>query len=169
MAGIFCEWTDKCSSFSILSESRYVHYPYLTLSSHEDYVAYVRSSIFKNPNPLALNITLPAKVPPKVPQGIHNPQTFLQVGKYLHILLVAEINHGTDPFLAQWKNKPKAFTRAYQTQFVAYAQGAYLFTTPLAAGQLPLEWWMAFEGTESGGILAVSDNQMFDILAAADK
>ena len=27
------------------------------------------------------------------------------------------------------------------------------------AGQTPLEWWMAFEGTEHGGILAVGRDQ----------
>jgi hypothetical protein len=117
---------------------------------------YVRSSILKNPNPLTFNITLPAKVPPKVPAGIRNPKTFLEVGEYLHMLLVAEMSHGCDPFLAEWKERPKAFGKAYQTQFIAYAQGAYPFTTPLTAGQTPLQWWMAFEGTEHGGILAVS-------------
>ena len=117
---------------------------------------YVRSSILKNPNPLTFNITIPAKVPPKVPPGIRNPKTFLEVGQYLHALLVAEMTHGCDPFLAEWKDKPKAFGKAYQMQFIAYAQGAYPFTTPLMAGQTPLQWWMAFEGTEHGGILAVS-------------
>jgi hypothetical protein len=115
----------------------------------------VRSSILKNPNPLTFNITLPAKVPPKAPPGIRNPKTFLEVGRYLHTLLIAEMHHGCDPFLAEWKEKPKAFGKAYQTQFIAYAQGAYPFTTPLTVGQSPLQWWMAFEGTDHGGILAV--------------
>jgi len=117
---------------------------------------YVRSSILKNPNPLTFNVVLPAKEPPKVPPGIRNPKTFLEVGRYLHTLLIAEMNQGSNTFLAQWKDKPKAFGRAYQAQFIAYAQGAYPFTTPLTAGQSPLEWWMAFEETEHGGILAVS-------------
>ena len=121
---------------------------------------YVRSSIIKNPNPLTFNITLPAKVPPKVPPGIRNPKTFLEVGKYLHTLLIAEVHNGCDPFLAEWKDKPKAFGKAYQTQFIAYAQGAYPFTTPLTVGQSPLQWWMAFEGTEHGGILAVSSTSV---------
>lgn len=120
----------------------------------------MRSSILKNPNPLTFNITLPAKVPPKVPPGIRNPKTFLEVGKYLHTLLIAEIHNGCDPFLAEWKEKPKAFGKAYQMQFIAYAQGAYPFTTPLAVGQSPLQWWMAFEGTEHGGILAVSSTSV---------
>ena len=59
----------------------------------------------------------------KVPPGTH-PETFLEVGKYLHTLLVAEMSHGCDTFLAEWKEKPKAFGKAYQTQSIAYAQGA---------------------------------------------
>ena len=58
----------------------------------------MRSSILKNPNPLTFNITLPAKEPPKVPPGIRNPKTFLEVGQYLHTLLVAEMSHRCDPF-----------------------------------------------------------------------
>ena len=88
-----------------------------------------------------------------------NPKTFLEVGKYLHTLLVTEMSHGCDTFLAEWKEKPKAFGKAYQTQRIAYAQGAYPFTTPLTAGQILLQWWMAFEGTEHGGILAVGRDQ----------
>ena len=57
--------------------------------------------------------------------GIRNPETFLEVGKYLHTLLVAEMSHGCDTILAKWKEKPKAFGKAYQTQFIAYAQGAF--------------------------------------------
>ena len=34
-----------------------------------------------------------------------------------------------------------------------------LFMTPLTAGQTLLQWWMAFEGTEHGGILAVGRDQ----------
>ena len=67
------------------------------------------SSILKNPNPLIFNITLPAKELPKVPPGIYNPKTFLEVGQYLHTLLIAEMSHRCDPFLAQWKERPKAF------------------------------------------------------------
>ena len=58
--------------------------------------------------------------------------------------------------LAQQKERPKAFRKAYQTQFITYAQGAYPFTTPLTVGQTPLQWWMAFKGTEHGGIPVVS-------------
>ena len=68
------------------------------------------------------------------------------------------MSHGCDTFLAEWKEKPKAFGKAYQTQFIAYAQGL-LFMTPLTAGQTLLQWWMAFEGTEHGGILAVGRDQ----------
>ena len=79
-----------------------------------------------------------------MPPGIRNPKTFLEAGRYLHTLLVTEMSHGCDTFLAEWKEKPKAFGKAYQTQFIAYPQGAYPFTTPLTAGQTPLQWWMAF-------------------------
>jgi hypothetical protein len=137
-------------------------YGFAILSIHIHVFAdYMRSSILKNPNPLTLNMILPAKEPPKVPPGIRNPKTFLEVGRYLHMLLIAEMNHGSNPFLAQWKDKPKAFGRAYQAQFIAYAQGAYPFTTPLTNGQSPLEWWMAFEETEHGGILAVSSISLY--------
>ncbi|KDR72460.1 hypothetical protein GALMADRAFT_142787 [Galerina marginata CBS 339.88] len=37
---------------------------------------YLRSSIFKNPNPLSFSITLPARMPSKVPPGVRNPKTF---------------------------------------------------------------------------------------------
>ena len=93
-----------------------------------------------------------------MPPGIRNPKTFLDIGKYLHTLLVAEMSHGCDTILAKWKEKPKAFEKAYQTQFITYAQGL-LFMTPLTAGQTLLQWWMAFEGTENGGILAVDRDQ----------
>ena len=95
-----------------------------------------------------------------------NPKTFLEVGKYLHTLLVTEMSHGCDTFLAKWKEKPKAFAvweglpnAAYRLRSIAYAQGAYPFMTPLTAGQILLQWWMAFEGTEHGGILAVGRDQ----------
>lgn len=119
------------------------------------HLVYIRSSIFKKPNPLAFNITLPAKGPSTVPPGITNPKTFLEVGRYLHSLLVTEINSGSDPFLNGWKNRPQAFNKLYQAQFTAYAQGSYPFTTPLSLNQSPLEWWSAYEGTDNGGLLAV--------------
>jgi hypothetical protein len=119
-------------------------------------LAYVRSSIFKNPNPLVFAITLPSSAPSKVPAGVRNGKTFLEVGQYLHSLLIKEINHGIDPYLLQWKNKPSSLTKAYQAQFTAYAQCAYPFTIGMSLNQTPLEWWLAFEGTESAGILAVS-------------
>ncbi|KAF9529917.1 hypothetical protein CPB83DRAFT_893142 [Crepidotus variabilis] len=102
---------------------------------------YVRSSIFINPNALS-NIKLPAKesAKPKVPPGIRSPNTFLEVGKYLLHLLVLEIENRSDTFLSQWKDKPAAFTKAYQFQFIAYAQGTFPFNPPLGAGQPLLEW-----------------------------
>lgn len=121
-----------------------------------DNIDYVKSSIFKNPNPLAFSIKIPASTPSKVPPGIRSPQTFLQVGEYLHSLLVIEINHGVNPFLTKWRKRPQAFTKAYQAQFTAYAQGTYPFNTPMGQGQDPLNWWGALEGSPNGGILAVS-------------
>ncbi|KAF8060837.1 ribonuclease H-like domain-containing protein [Lyophyllum atratum] len=115
---------------------------------------YVRSSIFKNPNPLTFNITLPAKVPPKVPPGIKSPKTFLEVGRYLLEIAVNEINHGSNPVLTSWKPRPTAFTRAYQAQFTAYAQRSYPFNVPLGEDQDPLDWWLALEETPNAEILA---------------
>ncbi|KAG5635387.1 hypothetical protein H0H81_011463, partial [Sphagnurus paluster] len=63
--------------------------------------------------------------------------------------------------LAQWKEKPKSFTRAYQAQFTAYAQGAYPFTTPLGPGQSPMQWWEAYVGTENAGILAAIATKLY--------
>jgi hypothetical protein len=77
------------------------------------------------------------------------------VGGYLHNLLVAEINHGSDPYLARWKNQAQSFTKLYQAQFTAYAQGAFPFTIPLSINQSPLEWWRGYEESDHGGILAV--------------
>ena len=48
-----------------------------------------------------------------MPPGICNPKIFLEVGKYLHTLLVAEMSHGCDAFLAKWKEKLKVFGKAY--------------------------------------------------------
>ena len=77
------------------------------------------------------------------------------MGGHLHNLLVAEINHGSDPYLARWKNKAQSFTKQYQAQFTAYAQGPFPFTIPLSINQSPLEWWRGYEGSDHGGILAV--------------
>jgi len=117
---------------------------------------YVRSSIFAQLNPLLFNIVIPGTQPPQVPHGIRNARTFLAVGKYLHHLLVQEVLHGSDRFLLQWRNKANDFSKRFQLQFIAYAQGAYPFTTPLAFGENPLEWWKALLDTENGGIIAVS-------------
>ena len=77
------------------------------------------------------------------------------MGGYLHNLLVAEINHGSDPYLACWKNKAQSFTKQYQAQFTTYAQGAFPFMIPLSINQSPLGWWQGYEGSVNGGILAV--------------
>lgn len=55
-----------------------------------------------------------------------------------------------------------AFTKAYQAQFTAYAQGAYLFNTPLGEDQDPLNWWQVYEKTPNGGILAVCRHRETD-------
>jgi len=93
-----------------------------------------------------------------VPPGIHCPRTFLEVGKELHRLLVIDIEHGFNPYLAQFKNKPATFNKAYWEQFTAYVQGHYPFAILLGPGQTPLHWWSAFENTANGGILAVRLN-----------
>jgi hypothetical protein len=138
-----------------LNPSTY-HITYRALPPLTWCLGYVRSTIFKNPNPLTFSIRLPAKEPAKIPPGIRSPRTFIEVGRYLLTLLVDEINHGEDRTLIAWKDRPAAFTRAYQAQFTAYAQGAYPFNTPLGKEQDPLNWWQAYEGTTNAGILAVS-------------
>ena len=92
---------------------------------------------------------------------MRNEKTFLEVGGYLHSLLVTENNLGIDPYLTQWKKKRISFTKAYQAQFTAYAQGAYPFTIGLGPNQSPLEWWLGFEGTENAGIIAVRNHLLF--------
>lgn len=117
----------------------------------------MKSSIFKNPNTLSVNISLPQTGPSTIPPGIQNPRTFREIGAYLHSLLVTEINEGSNKYLIQtWRGKPQSFAKAYKAQFTAYSQGTYPFMAPLSVGQSPLEWWLAFEGTPNGGILAVS-------------
>ncbi|KAG5648450.1 hypothetical protein H0H81_007052, partial [Sphagnurus paluster] len=101
------------------------------------------------------------KTPSAIPPGIRNLKTFEAVGAYLLKLLVDEIYHGSDQHLAQWKEKPKSFTRAYQAQFTAYAQGAYPFTTLLGPGQSPMQWWEAYVGTENAGILAAIATKLY--------
>ena len=88
------------------------------------------------------------KEPPKVPPGIRNPKTFLEVGGYLHNLLIAEINHGSNPYLAHWKNKAQSLTKQYQAQFTAYAQGAFPLKIPLSYNQSSLKWWRGYEGSD---------------------
>lgn len=77
-------------------------------------------------------------------------------------MLAAEVNHGANPFLIAWKGRPAAFTKAFQAQFTAYAQGAYPFMTPVGQDEDPRNWWLAFEGTTNGGILAVSYPQALE-------
>jgi hypothetical protein len=73
-------------------------------------------------------------------------------------LLVTEINEGNNLVLLAWKGKPKAFIQAYQAQFMAYAQGAYPFNTPLGVDQDPLNWWEVYQGMPNGGILVVKSS-----------
>lgn len=111
-----------------------------------------------NPNRLAFTIKLPmpSDSQPSVPLGVRHPKTFVEVGTYLHHLLVIEIAHGSNPFLLRFKNKPSALVRTFKTQYTAYAQGIHPFGVPLGPGQTPREYWCIFEGTEDGGVLAVS-------------
>ncbi|PPQ77795.1 hypothetical protein CVT26_005389 [Gymnopilus dilepis] len=95
---------------------------------------YIRSSIFKKPNALSFSITVPGQEPLKAPAGIRNPKTFLEVGECLYTLLVEEVNHGSNPFLTAFKGKPNTFNRRYQAD--------------------PLDWWLGYEGSDNGGILA---------------
>lgn len=128
---------------------------------------YVRSSIFKQPNPLSFNITLPPtskENKPYVPPGISSPKTFVQVGAALLDMLAAEVNHGSDVYLTAWKGRPGAFTKVFQAQFVAYAQGSYPFTTPLGQDEDPLAWWLRYEGTANAGILAVCSSFIIPFL-----
>jgi len=67
------------------------------LAAFYNHIGYVRSSIFKKPNPLAFNIILPAKEPSRVPPGIQNPRTFPEVAEYLFDPLVQEVKHGLTP------------------------------------------------------------------------
>ncbi|KAG5634248.1 hypothetical protein H0H81_002717, partial [Sphagnurus paluster] len=115
---------------------------------------YVQSPIFKNPNPLTFNITLPAKVLPKVPPGIKSPKTFLEVGNYLLTIAVNEINYRTNLLLVSYKDKPAAFIKAYQAQFTAYAQHSYPFNVPFGQDQDSLDWWLPLETTPNAEILA---------------
>lgn len=124
----------------------------------QDFVGYVRSSIFNKPNPLSFNIVLPRKGPSEVPPGIQNPRTFLEVATYVFDILVQEVEYGVDPFLVAFRKRKALFSASFKQQFTAYAQGAYPFNVPVGPGQTPLEWWKAFVGTENAGIIAVSNH-----------
>lgn len=106
-------------------------------------------------NALSFSITLPNKGVRDVPLGIQSPKMFKEVGAYLLTLMITEINEGVNPSFTVWKGRGKAFIAAYQTQFTAYAQGAYPFNTPLGDGENPLDWWRALHGSANGGILSV--------------
>ncbi|KAF5328452.1 hypothetical protein D9611_015136 [Ephemerocybe angulata] len=124
---------------------------------------FVRSDILRQPNALAFTIQLPAAkdAPATVPPGIANPRTFSEVGKYLHHLLVIEVNHGSDDFLRQWKDKPATLIKLFKAQFTAYAQRTFPFALGLGPGQTPLEYWSTFEGSANGGILAALAIKLF--------
>ncbi|KAG6806944.1 hypothetical protein H0H92_009504, partial [Tricholoma furcatifolium] len=122
---------------------------------------YVQSSVFKNPNPLTFNITLPSKQPSPVPAGVRNPKTFLEVAKYLHHIAVNEIMHGNDPILLSYKNRPKTFTKAFQAQFTAYAQRTYPFAMPIGAEQDPLDWWIGIKGQPNTDVLSAIAIKIF--------
>lgn len=119
-------------------------------------LAYVNSPIFRKPNPLALTITIPAKTPPKVPEGIKNPTTFLEIGRYLLLLATIEIEHGVNPVLTAWKGKSAAFSNAFKSQFKAYSLHGHPFSAPLTQLQTPLSWWEALSELPNASILAVS-------------
>jgi len=55
---------------------------------------------------IEFNIILPEKVTPKsvpsIPAGINSPKTFIEVGKYLLTIAIAEINHGINPVFTIW-------------------------------------------------------------------
>ncbi|KAF8872812.1 ribonuclease H-like domain-containing protein [Infundibulicybe gibba] len=123
---------------------------------------HLQSAIFKNPNPLTFNITIPAQAPPKVPPGIGNPKTFIEVGAYAWTLLLAEIDHGSDDYLTSLRTKPAQFVmQEYQSQFTAYSQRAYPFTTPMGEDEDPRDWWGQFKETPNGGILAALAIKIF--------
>ncbi|KAH6909669.1 ribonuclease H-like domain-containing protein [Coprinopsis sp. MPI-PUGE-AT-0042] len=126
---------------------------------------YARSPIFRNPNALSFNIRLPPPKPtlsvatststsPKVPPGIRCPKTFIEVGKYLHHLLVIAVTHDVDPYLRQWKGRSAALVKGFQEQFTAFAQGMFPFAITLGPGQTVRQYWQAHKATEHGGILA---------------
>ena len=90
-----------------------------------------------------------------VPPGVHNAKTFFEVGKYLFDQAVLEVEHGIDPTLTAYRKKPAAFAKNFKSQFVAYAQLSFPFNTPIGTTH-PKDWWSKLEGSEHGGIIAVS-------------
>jgi hypothetical protein len=117
----------------------------------------VNSTIFKQPNAVAsAKITIPGtRKPPTAPIGVQSAKTFFAVGEYLYELGMVEVENGIDPVLVAFKRKKSALAKKFQSQFTAYAQGAFPFNTPLGNTR-PLKWWQALEGSEHGGIVAVS-------------
>ncbi|KAJ3520394.1 hypothetical protein NMY22_g12778 [Coprinellus aureogranulatus] len=94
---------------------------------------YVRSNILRNPNRLAFTIKLPAtNKDSKIPPGVAHPKTFLEVGKYLHHILILEVTCGTSEYLEKFKKKPVTLVRLFKAQFTAYAQGVYPLPLVLA-------------------------------------
>lgn len=95
-------------------------------------------------------------MPPKVPEGIKNPRTFIEIVWYLLSLAVLEIEHGENPVFTVWKGKSRAFTKAYKSQFKAYSLHGHPFSAPLTEYQTPLSWWEALSEVQNASILAIS-------------
>ncbi len=66
-----------------------------------------------------------------------------------------EVKLGANKHIARFKGKGGLLTKTYQSQFIAFAQGIFPFSTPLGLSQTPLQWWKVFENSDHGGVLAV--------------
>ncbi|KAJ6542163.1 ribonuclease H-like domain-containing protein [Mycena vulgaris] len=126
----------------------------VTNPGHEVYLAafYLNP---QRPNAVApLTITIPGtQKAPDALIGVRNAKTFHAVGEYLFRQGALEVENGIDPVLILYKTKKRTFSNKFKTQFVAYAQGAFPFNTPIGNMQ-PITWWRALEGSEHGGIIA---------------
>ncbi|KAJ6501823.1 ribonuclease H-like domain-containing protein, partial [Mycena vulgaris] len=163
---------DVCNEIRGIVNHRWNEF-FVTNPGHEAYLAafylnpkYVNSTIFKRPNAVApLTITIPGtQKAPDAPIGVRNAKTFHAVGEYLFRQGALEVENGIDPVLIPYKRKKHTFSNKFKTQFVAYAQGAFPFNTPIGNMQ-PITWWRALEGSEHGGIVAALALKLYSAVA----
>ncbi|KAH9839723.1 uncharacterized protein C8Q71DRAFT_703094 [Rhodofomes roseus] len=118
---------------------------------------YLKSDLFKEPvsDP-------PAKSDPGA--RIKHLRIFKRVGKYLVVLLGAEVEHGDHPLLHVPEEEKRAVKKRFFSQLMAYAQDDHPFSAPHKQGQTVLEWWEAHRESPHADILAALAIKIYSVM-----